>query len=102
MPYSINFSVTLQTEILSTVASDFLKQMNILKVLYSMFIFLRSEKKKRKKHNSFSYILYEFGEPFSLYLTYQLHLLATLLYFIPLKKLSNLFPRGAGLMSVLL
>ena len=36
MPCSINFSVTLQTEILSTVTSDFLKQMIILKSFNSV------------------------------------------------------------------
>ena len=37
MPCSINFSATLQTEILSTVTSDFLKQMIILKSFNSVF-----------------------------------------------------------------
>ena len=37
MPCSINFSLTLQTEILSTITSDFVKQMIILKSFNSVF-----------------------------------------------------------------
>ena len=37
MPCSVSFSMTLQMEILSTGTSDFLKQMIILKSLYSVF-----------------------------------------------------------------
>ena len=38
MPCSINFLITLQTEVLSTEASDFLKQIIFLRSFNSMFI----------------------------------------------------------------
>ena len=46
MPCSKNFSVTFQTEILSTVTSDFLKQIIPLKSFYSMLISVQGKESR--------------------------------------------------------
>ena len=67
MPCSITFSMTLQAEILSTVFSDFLKQMNILKSFNSVFkVFNKSLPLNCLKGNNkicFCKILYEIFHP---------------------------------------
>ena len=47
-PCSINFSIALQTEILSTVTSDFLKQMIIRKSFNSLFLVICPDKTEKK------------------------------------------------------
>ena len=57
MPCFINFSVTLQTEVLSTVTSDFLKQMIILKsfnsVLSRFWGYFEGEKNSIKREEKY-------------------------------------------------
>ena len=57
MPCSINFSMTLQTEILSTIFSDFLKQMIILESFNSMLLDIWTEDPLTSKSQ-----LFIFGE----------------------------------------
>ena len=58
MPCSINFSITLQTEILSTVISDFLKQMIILKP-FSRPIYIKVPLKHQKKQTKFMFAKFQ-------------------------------------------
>ena len=62
MPCSINFSVTLDTEILSTVTKDFLKQMTILKSLKSVFV-VTCCLLSRNKH--FQNVVHSYGKKFA-------------------------------------
>ena len=68
MPYSINLSMTLQTEILSTVTSGFLKQTILLKSFNSV-LFLVPEacnSKQLKSHSLFKVNGYTSMEPCNL------------------------------------